>query len=159
MDVKTADLIDDFGDELRSCETQFRQYGARPAFAGPVSTVRCRHDNGLVKRRLSTPGNGGVLVVDGAGSLAAALLGDMIGAAAVAHGWAGVLINGAVRDVAELRTLDLGVKALGSNPRKSVKDGAGEEDVPVSFGGVEFRPGDWLYSDEDGVVVANRQLR
>ncbi|MWA00768.1 ribonuclease E activity regulator RraA [Actinomadura sp. LD22] len=158
MDFATADLIDDFGDELRSCETQFRQYGGRAAFAGPVSTVRCHRDNGLVKRLLNTPGEGRVLVVDGAGSLASALMGDLIAASAVANGWAGVVINGAVRDVVALRGLDLGVKALGSNPRKSAKDGAGEVDAPVAFGGVEFRAGDWLYSDEDGIVVAARPL-
>ncbi|WP_433149046.1 ribonuclease E activity regulator RraA [Actinomadura nitritigenes] len=158
MDFATADLIDDFGDELRSCETQFRQYGGRTVFAGPVSTVRCHRDNGLVKRVLNTPGEGRVLVVDGAGSLASALMGDMIAASAVANGWAGVVINGAVRDVVALRGLDLGVKALGSNPRKSAKDGAGEVDAPVAFGGVEFSAGDWLYSDEDGIVVAARQL-
>jgi len=158
MDFATADLIDDFGDELRSCETQFRRYGARAAFAGPVSTVRCHRDNGLVKKLLNAPGEGRVLVVDGAGSLGSALMGDMIAAAAVANRWAGVVINGAVRDVAALRGLDLGVKALGSNPRKSAKDGAGEVDVPVSFGGVEFRPGDWLYADEDGIVLATRSL-
>jgi regulator of ribonuclease activity A len=158
MDFATADLIDDFGDELRSCETQFRQYGGRAAFAGPVSTVRCHRDNGLVKRLLNTPGEGRVLVVDGAGSLASALMGDMIAASAVANGWAGVVINGAVRDVRALRGLDLGVKALGSNPRKSAKDGAGEVDAPVTFGGVEFSAGDWLYSDEDGIVVATRSL-
>jgi regulator of ribonuclease activity A len=158
MDFATADLIDDFGDELRSCETQFRQYGGRTVFAGPVSTVRCHRDNGLVKRVLNTPGEGRVLVVDGAGSLASALMGDMIAASAVANGWAGVVINGAVRDVVALRGLDLGVKALGSNPRKSAKDGAGEVDAPVAFGGVEFRAGDWLYSDEDGIVVAARSL-
>ncbi|GAA2162396.1 ribonuclease E activity regulator RraA [Actinomadura napierensis] len=158
MDFATADLIDDFGDELRSCETQFRQYGARAAFAGPVSTVRCHRDNGLVKKLLNSPGEGRVLVVDGAGSLGSALMGDMIAAAAVANRWSGVVINGAVRDVAALRDLDLGVKALGSNPRKSAKDGAGEVDVPVTFGGVEFRPGDWLYADEDGIVLATRSL-
>ncbi|WP_433333998.1 ribonuclease E activity regulator RraA [Spirillospora sp. CA-294931] len=158
MDFATADLIDDFEDELRSCETQFRQYGGRVSFAGPVSTVRCFRDNGLVKKLLNTPGDGRVLVVDGDGALASALLGDMIGAAAVANGWAGAVINGAVRDVAALRTLDLGVKALGSNPRKSAKDGVGEVDVPVAFGGAEFRPGDWLYSDEDGIVLATRDL-
>ncbi|MGK5554151.1 ribonuclease E activity regulator RraA [Actinomadura kijaniata] len=158
MDFATADLMDDFGDELRSCETQFRQYGARTRFAGPVVTVRCHRDNGLVKKLLNSPGEGRVLVVDGGGSLASALMGDMIGAAAVANGWSGVVINGAVRDVVELARLDLGVKALGSNPRKSAKDGAGEVDVPVTFGGVEFRPGDWLYGDEDGVVVAGRDL-
>ncbi|GAA1547338.1 ribonuclease E activity regulator RraA [Actinomadura kijaniata] len=158
MDFATADLIDDFGDELRSCETQFRQYGARTRFAGQVVTVRCDRDNGLVKKLLNSPGEGRVLVVDGGGSLASALMGDMIGAAAVANGWSGVVINGAVRDVVELAGLDLGAKALGSNPRKSAKDGAGEVDVPVAFGGVEFRPGDWLYSDEDGIVVADRDL-
>lgn len=158
MEFATADLIDDFGDELRSCETQFRQYGGRTRFAGPVSTVRCHRDNGLVKRSLNTPGDGRVLVVDGAGSLASALMGDLIAAAAARNGWAGVVINGAVRDVAALRGLDLGAKALGSNPRKSAKDAAGDLDVPVAFGGVEFRPGDWLYSDEDGIVVAERDL-
>ncbi|MBO2458600.1 ribonuclease E activity regulator RraA [Actinomadura violacea] len=158
MDFATADLIDDFGDELRSCETQFRRYGGRAAFAGPVATVRCHRDNGLVKRLLNTPGEGRVLVVDGGGSLASALMGDMIAASAVANGWAGVVINGAVRDVVALGGLDLGVKALGSNPRKSAKDGAGEVDVPVEFGGVEFRAGDWLYGDEDGIVVATRPL-
>ncbi|OLT11367.1 ribonuclease [Actinomadura sp. CNU-125] len=158
MEFATADLIDDFGAELRSCETQFRQYGGRARFAGPVSTVRCDRDNGLVKKLLNTPGDGRVLVVDGGASLASALLGDMIAAAAVRNGWAGVVINGAVRDVAALRGLDLGAKALGSNPRKSAKDAAGDVDVPVTFGGVEFRPGDWLYSDEDGIVVAARNV-
>ncbi|GAA2603612.1 ribonuclease E activity regulator RraA [Actinomadura fulvescens] len=158
MDFATADLIDDFGDELQSCETQFRQYGALTTFGGPIATVRCLRDNGLVKRLLNTPGDGRVLVVDGGGSLASALMGDLIAAAAVRNGWAGVVINGAVRDVATLRTLELGVKALGSNPRKSAKDGAGEVDEPVSFGGVEFRENDWLYSDEDGIVVAARKL-
>lgn len=154
----TSDLIDDFGDELQSCETQFRSYGGRTAFAGPITTVRCLRDNGLVKRRLGDAGAGQVLVVDGAGSLASALLGDMIGGAAVRQGWAGVVIYGAVRDVAALRGLDLGIKALGSNPRKSGKEGTGEVDVPVAFGGTEFRPGSWLYSDEDGIVVAPRSL-
>ncbi|KAB2341271.1 ribonuclease E activity regulator RraA [Actinomadura rudentiformis] len=158
MDFATADLIDDFGDELQSCETQFRQYGAHAAFGGPIATVRCFRDNGLVKQLLNTPGDGRVLVVDGGGSLASALMGDMIAASAVKNGWAGVVINGAVRDVAVLRTLELGVKALGSNPRKSAKDGAGEVDEPLAFGGVEFRENDWLYSDEDGIVVAARKL-
>lgn len=154
MEFATADLVDDHGDALQSCETQFVSYGGRPRFAGPIETVRCFRDNALVKATLGAPGEGRVLVVDGAGSLASALLGDVIAASAVAQGWAGVVINGAVRDVAALRTLDLGVKALGSNPRKSAKDGAGEVGAPVAFGGAEFRPGAWLYSDEDGIVLA-----
>ena len=158
MDFATADLIDDFEAELQSCETQFRQYGGRVAFAGPIETVRCFRDNGLIKGILATPGEGRVLVVDGGGSLASALMGDMIAGSAVQHGWAGAVINGAVRDVQTLRTLQLGTKALGSNPRKSAKDGLGEFGVPVEFGGVQFRPGAWLYSDEDGIVVADRPL-
>jgi regulator of ribonuclease activity A len=154
----TAGLVDDFENELQSCETQFRQYGAREAFAGPIATVRCFRDNALVKRVLATAGQGRVLVVDGGGSLASALMGDLIAASAVEHGWAGVVINGAVRDVSTLRTLDLGIKALGSNPRKSAKSGAGDVDVPVRFGDVEFRPDAWLYSDADGIVVAARRL-
>ncbi len=158
MDFATADLIDDFGAELTSCETQFRSYGGRARFAGPVETIRCLEDNGLVKQVLATPGAGRVLVVDGGGSLRTALMGDMIAGSGVENGWAGVVINGAVRDVVALAGLDLGVKALGSNPRKSVKDGAGETGVPVSFGVAVFEPGAWLYSDEDGIVLAARRL-
>ena len=149
----TADLIDDHGDTLRSCSTQFRQLGGRARFHGPVRTVKCHEDNGLVKKILNSPGDGAVLVVDGGGSLRSALMGDMIAESAVANGWAGVVIHGAVRDTVALAGLDLGVKALGSNPRKSVKDGAGLVDTPVTFGDVAFVPGEWLYSDEDGIVV------
>ncbi|MCY9786172.1 ribonuclease E activity regulator RraA [Nocardiopsis sp. EMB25] len=149
----TADLIDDHGDTLRSCSTQFRRFGGRARFSGPVRTVTCHEDNGLVKQVLNTPGDGAVLVVDGGGSLRSALMGDMIAEAAVANGWAGVVIHGAVRDTVALGGLDLGVKALGSNPRKSAKDAAGRLDVPVTFGDVTFVPGEWLYSDEDGIVV------
>ncbi|MCO5972067.1 ribonuclease E activity regulator RraA [Actinoallomurus soli] len=158
MTFTTADLFDEYGSELASCETQFGSYGVRERFAGPVATVRCREDNALLKKVLATPGEGRVLVVDGGGSLRTALMGDLIAGSAVAHGWAGVVINGAVRDVVALRGLDLGIRALGSNPRKSAKKGAGEVDVPVTFGGVEFRPGSWLYADEDGIVVAGRRL-
>jgi len=149
--------MDEYGSELVSCETQFRIYG-RAVFSGAVETVRCLEDNALVKKVLAAPGSGRVLVVDGGGSLRTALMGDVIAASAVVNGWAGVVINGAVRDVVALRELDLGVKALGSNPRKSAKDGGGEVGVPVAFGGVEFRPGAWLYADEDGIVVASRPL-
>jgi regulator of ribonuclease activity A len=151
--VATADLMDEREDELASCELQLRQYGARTAFAGRVRTVRCRDDNVLVRRVLEQPGRGQVLVVDGGGSLRTALLGDVIAGLAAGNGWEGVVINGAVRDVAALARVDLGVKALGSQPRRSTKAGAGEVDVPVSFGGATFRPGAELWSDEDGIVV------
>jgi regulator of ribonuclease activity A len=151
--VPTADLVDRYGSELRVCETQFRQFGARRSFAGPVRTVSCREDNGLLRDLLYTPGSGSVLVVDGAGSLRAALVGDLIAGAALANGWAGLAVHGAVRDSAALSGLDLGIKALGTNPRRSAKEGVGAIDVPVAFGGVTFYPGDILHADDDGIVL------
>jgi regulator of ribonuclease activity A len=156
--VPTADLADRYGPELRVCETQFRQFGARRSFAGPVRTVSCREDNGLLRDLLRTPGSGSVLVVDGAGSLRAALVGDLIAGAALASGWAGLAVHGAVRDSAALSGLDLGIKALGTNPRRSAKEGAGAIDVPVTFGGVTFYPGDILHADDDGIVLLPRSV-
>jgi regulator of ribonuclease activity A len=149
----TADLVDEWGEALESCDTQLRQYGGRQLFQGTIVTIRCHQDNGMVKAVLAEPGEGKVLVVDGGGSLHTALMGDLIAASAVENGWEGVVINGPVRDTAALAELDLGVKALGSNPRKSAKTGAGERDVPVSFGEATFTPGAHLVSDGDGVVV------
>ncbi|SCG76521.1 regulator of ribonuclease activity A [Micromonospora echinaurantiaca] len=149
----TADLYDRYGDRLGSCDTQLRQFGGVRAFGGPAVTVRCFEDNALVKAVVSEPGEGRVLVVDGGGSLHTALMGDLIAATAAENGWAGVVINGAVRDVAALHTLPLGIKALGANPRKSAKTGAGERDVPVSFGNCVFEPGAQVHSDDDGIVV------
>jgi regulator of ribonuclease activity A len=151
--VSTADLYDEHGEALQSCELQFRQFGGRVTFSGPAVTVRCHQDNALLKSILSEPGEGRVLVIDGGGSLHTALMGDLIAGLGVSNGWAGVVINGAVRDVAVLRTLDLGIKALGSNPRKSGKTGAGDRDVPVGFGGITVHPGDRITSDDDGIVV------
>ena len=149
----TADLVDDIGPGVRSCDTQFRQFGGRSEFAGPVSTVRCFEDNALLKSVLSEPGAGRVLVIDGDASVHAALVGDVIAELARSNGWSGLIVHGAVRDASTLSTLDIGVKALGTNPRKSTKTGAGERDVAVSFGGVTFVPGELAYSDDDGVVV------
>lgn len=149
----TADLVDDIGPEVRSCDVQFRQFGAREQFAGPIVTVRCFQDNALLKSVLSEPGDGRILVIDGGGSLHTALVGDVIAELGRRNGWAGLIVNGAVRDAATLRTLDLGIKALGTNPRKSAKTGVGERDSTLSFGGVDFSPGDLAFSDEDGIVV------
>ena len=151
--TSTADLVDELGEDVRSCDLQLRQLGGRARFAGPVRTVWCRGDNALVKQVLSSPGDGGVLVVDGGGSLHSALVGDLVAGAAVEHGWAGLVLHGVVRDAAALAGMPLGVKALGTNPRKSRKEGAGQVDVPVGFGGVVFTPGEWVFSDEDGVLV------
>ena len=149
----TADLVDEIGSDVCSCDVQFRQFGGRPEFAGPVSTVRCFQDNALLKSVLSQPGAGGVLVIDGAGSLHTALVGDVIAELARSNGWAGLVVHGAVRDSAALRGIAIGIKALGTNPRKSTKTGAGERDVEISLGGVTFAPGEIAYSDDDGIVV------
>jgi regulator of ribonuclease activity A len=149
----TSDLYDEHGDALESCDTQFMSLGRRGRFHGRIVTIRCREDNALVRAALSEPGHGKILVVDGDGSLRCALMGDMIAATAIDNGWTGVIINGAVRDVELLNSLDIGVKALGSNPRKSTKTGAGRRDLPVSFGGALFTPGREVLSDADGIVV------
>jgi regulator of ribonuclease activity A len=149
----TADLVDQYGAELRICDVQFRQFGGRRMFAGPVRTVSCHQDNGLLRDLVQTPGGGAVLVVDGAGSLHTALVGDVIAGYAERSGWTGLIVHGAVRDSATLAGIDLGIKALGTNPRKSGKTGAGATDVPVTFGGVTFQPGDMLHADDDGIVL------
>ncbi|KDA04921.1 ribonuclease [Microbacterium sp. CH12i] len=153
MSTATADLYDEFEEGIQSLPVQFRSFGRRAAFDGPIRTIRCFEDNALVKATLATPGEDAVLVVDGGGSLQTALMGDLIAESAVANGWAGVVIHGAIRDSVAINGLDLGVKALGTNPRKSSKLGTGEVDVELEFGGVVFRVGAHLYSDEDGILV------
>lgn len=153
MTIATADLHDDRGDELDSLSLPMIDLGGHVAFDGAVRTVRCHRDNALVKQVLATPGAGAVLVIDGGGSLESALVGDLIAASAVENGWAGVIVNGAIRDRVAMAALPLGVKALGSNPRKSAKDGVGEVDVPVTIAGVVFTPGRHVWADADGVLV------
>jgi regulator of ribonuclease activity A len=151
--TSTSDLWDAHGESAIVCELQFRQFGGSATFSGQIATVRCHEDNVLVKQRVSKPGAGRVLVVDGGGSLCCALVGDNVAGLALENGWAGLVINGCVRDVDALAALAIGVKALGSNPRPSGKDGAGETDVLVTFGGATFTPGALLYSDADGILV------
>ena len=154
----TTDLYDDFEDSCETCATQFRDFGARKQFCGRIRTVKCFHDNVLFREMLSEAGGGGVIVVDGEGSTARALMGDLLAARACDNGWAGVIINGAIRDSAEIVGIDIGVKALGVNPAKSDKKGEGETDVELHFGGVCFRPGDWVCCDEDGILVSAQPL-
>ncbi len=148
----TSDVLDEHGDRAAVCLIQFRSFGS-PAFSGTVETVRCHEDNVLVRECAGQPGDGRVLVVDGGGSRRCALLGDNIAALALDSGWSGIVVNGCVRDSAALDGLALGVKALGTNPRPSRKDGTGAIGVPVVFGGVTFEPGAILHADGDGVVV------
>jgi regulator of ribonuclease activity A len=154
----TADLCDENGDRVQVCEPVFHAFGGRRAFHGPISTIRCFEDNSRVKEAVESPGQGKVLVVDGGGSRRRALLGDKLGEAAVRNGWAGVIIHGCIRDSAELGRMDLGVRALGTIPLRSDKRGEGERDLPVRFAGVTFRPGEFVYVDEDGVIVSPASL-
>lgn len=158
----TCDLCDahkaDTTDAFRVLPPLFREFGARLAFSGPVVTVKCFEDNSVVKAAVESPGEGRVLVVDGGGSLRRALLGGNLGAAAARNGWAGVVIDGCVRDVAELATCDVGIRALGPMPLPTERRGEGQRDLPVRIQGVWVRPGDWLYADADGIVVSDRTL-
>ncbi|MBN9738178.1 MULTISPECIES: ribonuclease E activity regulator RraA [unclassified Pseudonocardia] len=149
----TADLADEYGDSLYSSDTQFRQYGGRAAFGGAAVTLLVHDDNLLVKEAVSEPGAGKVLVIDGGGSCHSALLGDNMAAKAAANGWEGIIVHGAVRDVTALRGLDIGIKAVGSNPRRSGKTGSGRRDVTIALGGATITPGAHIVSDDDGIVV------
>lgn len=155
----TSDIYDAAEHEVASLDLQLQSLGARRQFHGRIRTVSCLHDNGLVKAIANEPGNNQVLVVDGGGSLHSALMGGNIAKAFTDNGWAGVIIHGAVRDRHEINELALGVKALGSNPRKSAKDGVGVRDVPVTIHNVEFIPGAMVYADEDGVIVDARDIQ
>lgn len=158
----TCDLCDahkgDDSGAFRVLPPVFREFGAKPRFAGPVVTVKCFEDNTPVKRALEGPGEGQVLVVDGGGSLRRALVGGNIGAAAARNGWAGVVIDGCVRDVAELRVCEVGLRALASMPLPTERKADGQTGVVVQIQGVWVRPGDWLYADEDGIVVSATPL-
>ncbi len=150
--TSTADLLDQHPDAA-VCQLAFRQFGGVAALDGVIATVRCFEDNVLVKQRVAEPGEGRVLVVDGGGSLRIALVGDNVASLARDNGWAGLIIHGCVRDSTDLRGLAIGIKALGTHPKPSAKNGGGEIDVAVTFGGVTFEPGARVASDDDGIVT------
>ncbi|HEY6566540.1 MAG TPA: ribonuclease E activity regulator RraA [Actinomycetota bacterium] len=150
--VATADLCDRFPD-ARVAEPILRDFGGSITFSGSIATVRVFEDNVLVRAALEQPGNGQVLVIDGGGSLRCALVGDQIAGLAHSNGWSGLVVHGCIRDSDALALVPIGVKALETHPRKSQKRGDGERDVPVTFAGLTFGPGDVLFADEDGLVV------
>ena len=156
-DFATCDLCDahknDTDGAFRVLPPVLRDYGGRPKFSGPISTVKCFEDNSLVKAAVDSPGQGRVLVVDGGGSLRRALVGGNLAAAAARNGWAGLVVDGCVRDVAELAASDVGIRALALMPLPTEKRNEGQRDVPVQVQGVWVRPGEWLYADADGIVV------
>jgi len=152
------DICDDFIEEISILEPLFSDFGGKSKFSGEIATIKCFEDNSLVRDAVRSEGRGRVLVVDGGGSMRHALLGDLLAAAAAENGWQGLLINGCVRDVEILETIDLGVKALNCYPVKTEKRGEGKLDVNVTFAGARIQPGNFLYSDANGVVIASHNL-
>ena len=158
MNFKTADLCDEFHDEVRVVLPGLQDFGGRARFHGEVVTVRALGDFSRVREQLRSTGAGRVLVVDNQASLQAAMLGDLLAAAAIENGWQGVVVNGCIRDSADIAAMDLGVRALGCVPARGKRDEFGEVNVKLEFLGTEFRPGDFLYSDEDGILLSARAL-
>lgn len=163
MSFKTPDLCDEFegelGKSLRVVTPMFQRYGGRPAFSGQIVTLKVFEDNSLVREAFAENGQGKVLVIDGGGSLRCALVGDQLAILAQGNGWEGIVVYGCIRDSGDIGGIDIGVRALNTHPQKSIKKGVGERNIAVTFGGVTFTPGEWLYADEDGVLVSARPLR
>jgi regulator of ribonuclease activity A len=159
MSFKTADLCDEYPEEIAVCEPILRSFGGRRRFSGPIFTVRVHEDNVLVREALESVPPGTVLVVDGGGSKKCALLGDKLARIAAGRGLSGVIVNGCVRDSRELAEVEVGILALAAHPRRSGKRSEGEKGVSVAFGGVVWTPEHHVYADEDGVVVAEGELR
>lgn len=163
MTFATCDICDAHEDRLAHGTLNvlppiFRSFGKQEKFSGPASTLKVFEDNALVRAALETPGNGQVLVVDGGGSLRCALVGGNLGQLAERNGWAGIVVNGCIRDSEEINACGIGVRALATHPQRSVRKGAGDSNLRVSIGGVAINPGDWIYSDADGILVATEKL-
>ena len=162
MKLSTPDLCDKYENDesvdLRVLDSIFTSYGGLKQFYGKVVTIKCFEDNSLLKELAGTPGKGRVIIMDGGGSLRRAILGDMIAANAVKNGWAGLIINGCVRDVDELAMINIGVKALNTHPIKTEKRGIGDLNIRVTFAGQTIKPNDWIYADNNGVIITNKEL-
>ena len=158
MTFSTADLHDEHEGKVQVANVLMRGYGLKTRFSGPISTVKCFEDNSLVRAALEEQGRGRVLVVDGGASMRCALVGDKLAEMGMKNGWEGMVIHGCIRDSAVVSSVDIGIKALGTNPRRSVKKGAGERDVVLNFADATFKPGDYLYTDEDGILISPDEL-
>lgn len=158
MKIRTTDLCDTYFPDLQIAEPIFRDYGGKLDFEGTIVTVHTYEDNVIVRKILEQPGNGRVLVIDGGGSLRRAIIGDHIAEIASNSGWAGILINGCIRDIQGLSKIPIGVKAINAIPLRPLKSSVGERDIDVTFAGVTFTPGHYLYADEDGIVVSMKKL-
>lgn len=158
MNIKTADLCDQHATDIQVVDPIFSDYGGARAFGGKIVTLKIFEDNVLVREALSEDGAGRVLVIDGGGSLRCALVGDQLAELAYAHDWSGIVVYGCIRDSEEIGQISIGVKALRTHPLRSVKRGEGQRAIPVTFAGVTFIPGHYLYADSDGIIVADSAL-
>ena len=162
MTFKTPDLCDQFeadlGKGLRVVAPMFQHYGGRSSFSGEIVTLKIFEDNSLVREAFAENGKGKVLVIDGGGSLRCALVGDQLAILAQKNGWEGAIVYGCIRDSADINGIDIGVRALNTHPQKSIKKGVGDRNINVTFGGVTFVPGEFVYADEDGVIVSDKAL-
>jgi len=158
MNFELPDLCDEYPDLVRVVTPMFRNFGARKSFSGEIVTIKCHEDNSLVAEHVEDNGTGRVMVVDGGGSLRCALLGDNLAEKAAANKWSGIIIYGCIRDVDIINNIELGVQALAANPMRSVKRQVGLYQEPVSFGGVSFIPGEYVYADNNGIAVAQAPL-
>jgi regulator of ribonuclease activity A len=158
MTFTTPDLCDDFSEHITVADPLFHGYGAHSSFCGEISTIKCHEDNSLVREAVSEGGAGRVLVIDGGGSMRRALLGDLLAEKAVANGWQGVVIYGCLRDVDQINSMQLGVKALGTHPMKTDKRGEGQRNITLRFAGILWQPGHFLYADNNGIIVADKPL-
>ncbi len=156
--MKTADLCDDYADRLKLCKTPFNSYGKKKEFQGEIRTVETYEDNSMVKESLETIEPGTVLVVDGGGSINCALLGDQLAAIAAERNINGIIINGCVRDTADLAHIEVGIKAIGTCPFKSKKGGKGIKGGTLTFGEAEWIPGQYVYADDDGIIISEKPL-
>ena len=158
MTFSTADLHDEHEGKVQVANILMRSFGQKTRFSGPIATVKCFEDNSQVRAALEEPGKGRVLVVDGGASIRCALVGDKLAELGLNNGWAGLVVHGCIRDSAVIAKLDIGIKALGTNPRRSVKKGAGEREITLDFANVSFIPGHHLYADEDGILLGVTNL-
>jgi len=157
-EIPLPDLCDTFPDQVQVVAPQFKSYGGRQSYHGEIVTIKCHEDNSLVAEQVEQSGTGKVLVVDGGGSMRCGLLGDNLAAKAVTNGWQGIVVYGCIRDVDEIRAMDLGVHALNTHPLKSIKRGVGLLNTRVVFGHVDFTPGAFLYADNNGLLVCQTEL-
>lgn len=157
-EIITPDLCDEYPDLVQVLAPMLQNFGGVDSFGGEIVTVKCFEDNSIVKEQVSLPGQGRVMVVDGGGSMRNALLGDMLAEKAAENGWEGLIIYGCIRDVDVIRQTKLGVQAISTHPRKTEKRGIGDLNIPVTFGGITFVPGQYVYADNNGVIIAPTKL-